>query len=261
MQQLEWSAISQPRFRGLEELSCRDTKINPGNVMYLKGGNGAGHRPSGMMNRREMLRLSFAAACSVPLMAAAAETGGASDAVTEPVAALNEALVAIMKAGRTETFAERYALLTPVVERVFDLPLLLKGTVGSRWAALTADEQTALADAFRRYTIASYVASFNNFGGERFEILPDQRSIGEAVVVATRIVPASGKPARIDYVLHSTSGEGGEAWKVTDILLDGSISQVAVQRSEFRGTLLSNVGVAQLIALLDHKSDSLSHTP
>ncbi len=208
-----------------------------------------------------MLRLSFAAACSVPLMAAAAEASDTSDAATEPVAALNAGLVAIMKAGRTQTFAERYALLTPVVERVFDLPLLLRNTVGSRWTALTAEEQATLADAFRRYTISSYVASFNNFGGERFEILPDQRSVGEAVVVATRIVPSSGKPARIDYVVHSATGDGGDAWKVTDILLDGSISQVAVQRSEFRGALTGAVGVAQLITMLDRKSDSLSHTP
>src|SRR5271163_4671450 len=108
--------------------------------MYLRGRNGAGYRPSRRLNRREMLRLSFAAACSVPLMTTGAEADDASDAIAGPVVALNAGLVAVMKIGRTETFATRYALLIPVIERVFDLPLLLRSTIGSRWTALTADE-------------------------------------------------------------------------------------------------------------------------
>ena len=145
-----------------------------------------------------------------------------------------------------------------VIDSVFDLPDILKGAVGPRWAALTPDEQTALLDAFRRFTVSTYVGSFNNFGGERFDILPDQRGVGDSVVVATQIVPKSGKPARLDYVLHSTTGQGAAAWKITDILLDGSFSQVAVQRSEFRSSLAAG-GAAQLISTLDSKSASLSN--
>jgi hypothetical protein len=54
-------------------------------------------------------------------------------------------------------------------------------------------------------------------GGQRFVILPDKRSVGEEVVVATQIVPLSGTPARIDYVLRPEEGEGGVLWKVIDI--------------------------------------------
>jgi phospholipid transport system substrate-binding protein len=210
-----------------------------------------------------MLRLALAAASTAPLLAVATARADATpDAVAGQIAALNDGLVAVMKAGHTQSFAQRYALLTPIIERVFDLPLLLRSTVGAQWTSLTADEQAALIDAFRRYTISTYVASFKSFGGERFEILPEeQRNVGDSVVVATRIVPATGKPARIDYVLHSTKGDDGDAWKVADILLDGSISQVAVQRSEFRSSLRGEAGAAKLIDTLNRKSDSLSSTP
>jgi phospholipid transport system substrate-binding protein len=224
-------------------------------VTHLKGRSRAGrHRPP-PIGRRELLASSLAAACLVPLGRAFADAP--ADAA-KPIAALYDGLLAIMKAGRGVPFATRYAQLAPLVEQVLDLPVLLRGTVGLRWASLTSDDQSALLEAFRRYTVSSYVASFNNFGGERFDVLPDRRSVGEAVVVATQIVPRSGKPARIDYVLHQAADAG--AWKVTDILLDGSISQVAVQRSEFHG-LLGDAGAAPLIAALDRKTATLSGSP
>jgi phospholipid transport system substrate-binding protein len=203
-----------------------------------------------------MLLLTLTAACAVPLAPAIADPD-ALDPVTGPVATLYAALIAAMKSGSDVPFATRYAQLAPVVERTFDLPVILKNTVGLRWSALSSDDQTALLDAFRRYTVTTYVANFNKFGGERFNILPNPQSVGQAMVVATQIVPLSGKPARLDYVLRSEPDAGGLTWKVVDILLDGSLSQVAVQRSEF-SHLLGDSGAAPLIAALDGKTKSLS---
>ena len=82
-------------------------------------------------------------------------------------------------------------------------------------------------------------------------------SVGEKVVVATQIVPVTGAPTRIDYVLRPEEAEGGVQWKAIDVMLDGSISQIAVERSEFFG-LLGNGGVAKLIASLQRKTADLS---
>ncbi|MGO8920410.1 MAG: ABC transporter substrate-binding protein [Stellaceae bacterium] len=204
-----------------------------------------------------MLQLTLVAACLMPLPVAALGTTAASDAVTDPIAQLNAGLLAQTKVGRAAPFAARYAQLAPLIERVFDLPVILRVSVGLRWAKLAQDDQTRLLDAFRSYTVCSYVANFDNYVGQRFVILPEKRSIGEKVVVATQIVPLSGTPTRIDYVLHPDEGEGGVLWKAIDILLDGSISQVAVQRSEFQG-LLGDGDVAKLIAALDRKTTDLS---
>ncbi len=235
-------------------------KTDLGHMMSHTGRNGIDHPLLGRMGRREMLLLMLAAACSMPARTGATDApdGALNERASGPVSALYAGLVAVMKAGRSVPFATRCAQLTPVIDSVFDLPAILKGAVGPRWAALTPDEQAALLDAFRRFTITTYVASFNNFGGERFDILPDQRRVGDSVVVATQIVPGSGKPAQLDYVLHSATGEATATWKITDILLDGSFSQVAVQRSEFRSSLAAG-GAVQLISTLDHKSASLSN--
>jgi phospholipid transport system substrate-binding protein len=50
---------------------------------------------------------------------------------------------------------------------------------------------------------------------------------------------------------------GPAGWKAVDVLANGSISRVAVQRSDFR-ELLANGGVPALMAALQRKVANLS---
>ena len=51
----------------------------------------------------------------------------------------------------------------------------------------------------------------------------------------SQLITPAGEQIRIDYVMRG--GPGG--WRVVDVLVDGSISRVAVQRSDFRSLLAS----------------------
>jgi phospholipid transport system substrate-binding protein len=169
-----------------------------------------------------------------------------------PIHALDDALLNIMHAGTKTPFGERARLVAPAIEAAFDLPLILKISVGARWADLPLPQQLDLTEIFRRYTIASYVANFNGFSGEKFDILPQTRAVGDDQVVATKIVPTAGDPTRIDYVMRRSPG----GWKAVDVLLDGSISRVAVQRSDFRA-LVGSGDASKLIASLRTKTEAL----
>jgi phospholipid transport system substrate-binding protein len=173
--------------------------------------------------------------------------------VTGPVEQLHAGLIGIMKAGRAAPFRQRYEMIAPVVTRTFDLEIILRHAVGVRWTSLPADQQAALADAFRRYTIASYVANFDGYSGERFEVVPAIRAVGGDRVVSTRIVAPSGKAHALDYVMR----QEGVGWKVVDILAEGSISRVAAQRSEMR-SVLADTGSAGLLVSLRQKTAELS---
>ena len=72
------------------------------------------------------------------------------------------------------------------------------------------------------------------------------------VVVATQISPRSGSPTRLDYVMRQMPS----GWRAVDVLADGSISRVAVQRSDFQSLLAS--GGQALIASLQRKVQTLS---
>jgi phospholipid transport system substrate-binding protein len=150
-----------------------------------------------------------------------------------PALLLNRELLRLMKIGHTRSFADRMALLRPAVEQAFNLPLILQNSIGVRYTSIPAAAQAELLEVFTQFTVASYVANFDSFDGERFELLPGLRHVGADDVVQTRIVPPSGDPTRLDYVVRSADG----AWRIIDVLLNGSISRVAVQRSDFRSLI------------------------
>jgi phospholipid transport system substrate-binding protein len=206
------------------------------------------------IGRRGLLSLAataFVAATS--WHPAAAETTGDAGSMA-PIQQLDAALLAAMKAGRSTPFAQRFATLAPVIEKTFDLDAVLAASVGLHWPELPSDQKAQLLAVFRRYTVASYAANFDNYTGQRFQIAPAARSVANGdVVVQTKLIAADGSSNQLDYVMRN----GPSGWRAVDVLADGSISRVAVQRSDFRH-LLTSGGVPALLGGLQHKVANLS---
>ncbi len=199
-----------------------------------------------MLPRRVLLWAAPLGLVSVAALAA-------DPSAAAPIEALNQALLAAMKQGKGSPFTQRYNALAPAVDRAFDLTAVLHASIGPRFSSLPADQQAKLLDTFRKFTIASYAANFDSFGGEKLTVLPDQRSVGADLVVPTEIVPAQGEPTRIDYVMR----RGTQGWHAVDVLLNGSISQNAVKRSDFR-SLVTATSAQPLIDSLQRKIAELS---
>jgi phospholipid transport system substrate-binding protein len=175
------------------------------------------------------------------------------DAVIAPIKQLIDGLQQVMKAGSGTPFSRRFDMLAPVIDRTFDLAAILRESVGPPWAALPPDQQALLAEAFRRYTVATYVNSFDTDDGLQFEVKSQTRPVGDEQVVETKIIPKTGDSHELDYVMR----QGNAGWRVRDVLADGSISRVAVQRSDFR-RLLTRGGAQALVDSLRTKSADLS---
>ena len=171
-----------------------------------------------------------------------------------PIERLDGALLVAMKAGDRTSFTERYRALAPVVEQVFNLDAVLAASVGLSWATLPEAQKADLATAFRRYTISSYVSNFNSYNGQSFQVLPSVRAVATGeVVVQTQLVQVNDSPVELSYVVRI----GPAGWQVVDVLTNGSISRVAVQRSDFHELLIAG-GVPALTAGLGRKVASLS---
>jgi phospholipid transport system substrate-binding protein len=196
------------------------------------------------MKRRTVIALAllapFAARADLPAPAA-------------PIAALNQGLLTVMHMGKSTAFAARAQVLLPLVQQAFDLEQILQNSIGLRWPSFTPPQKQDLLEAFTRWTVATWVSNFDTYDGEVFKISPNLRQVGAGEIVETEIVPRSGSSTRLDYVMRNVAG----AWKAIDILVDGSISRVAVQRSDFRG-LLRTGDPAPLIANLRYKADALA---
>ena len=206
------------------------------------------------IGRRGLLSFAATAFAAVipwrPAAAGIADGAGAS----APIQQLDAALLAAMKAGRSTRFAQRFDALAPVIEQTFDLDAVLAASVGLRWPDLPGDQKAQLLAAFRRYTVASYAANFDNYAGQTLQISPAARSVGNGeVVVETKLTATDGSSHQLDYVMRN----GPSGWRAVDVLADGSISRVAVQRSDFRH-LLASGGVPALLGGLQQKVANLS---
>jgi phospholipid transport system substrate-binding protein len=202
------------------------------------------------IGRRRWLRGTLALAG----IAVALPRANADPAAVAPIRELCDHLLEIMRAGQATPFPQRFATLAPVIDRAFDLPAILQLSIGPSWSGLASDQQTGLLTAFRRYTVANYVNSFDNYNGQHFDVSPDTKSLPNGEQLAqTKIISSSGDSHELDYVMR----RGGNAWRAVDVLADGSISRVAVQRSDFR-RLVSRGGAQALIESLNHKTADLS---
>lgn len=202
--------------------------------------------------RRTLLRGAALALLAVPAKADPASAAGP----IPPIQRLDQALLTIMQQGKTTPFARRVAELTPAIEAALNLPVILRVSVGPAWAGLKPEDQRRLLDVFRQYTVATFVENFDSYDGQRITVSPQTRTLSDgAQVVRTNIIPRSGVGGHtIDYVMRQTPGG---VWKATDVLADGTISRVAVMRSDFAG-LLAQGGAAGLEASLQRKTAVLA---
>jgi phospholipid transport system substrate-binding protein len=202
------------------------------------------------INRRGLLGLAIASVIVTPPWSSA--RGDTSPAT--PIGRLNEALIATMKAAGHTSFDDRYRTLAPVIEQAFNLEAVLAASVGLSWSTMTDAQKAQLAAAFRRYTVSSYVSNFDSYNGQSFEILPATHTLPNGdVVVQTRLVRINNSPLSLDYVMR----RGPAGWQGVDVLTDGAISRVAVQRSDFRRLLMAG-GVSALAEGLGRKVANLT---
>ena len=170
---------------------------------------------------------------------------------------LDDGLLSMMKAGPAAGFSGRAAVIAPVLDQVFDLAEMTRLTLGSAGRSLTPEQTEKVVTAFRRFSVANYAKNFDSFSGERFEQDAPHSGGAGVMVVPTKLFPSDGSaPVELDYVLKVS----GDQWKITDVLADGAISQMAARRVEFTAILRKD-GADGLVNALDARSKALSIAP
>jgi phospholipid transport system substrate-binding protein len=200
-------------------------------------------------SRRHLLILPLA-------ILAGRRTAIAADSDAAPAALIERlyaTLLAVMKQAKKLSFDERYSRLAPAIEQAFDLGLMARIAVGPGWAALTADQQRRLSAAFARYTISNYANRFDDYGGERFEVSPKAAPNPNGVIVDSKLVKSNGETVNLNYLMRQ---DAAGSWKVIDVYLSGTVSELATRRSEF-SAVLQRGGAEALVQMIEQRSAAL----
>jgi phospholipid transport system substrate-binding protein len=201
-----------------------------------------------MIARRTLLGLAMA------VLATGGKAVAADGSPTATVESFYQALLGVMKEGPSLGFGGRRERLAPAIKQAFDLPLMTRLMVGPHWSSLSPEQQQQLVEAFTNFSIATYANRFDDYSGERFQVDPNAApGANGAVTVHTRLVKSDGEPVTIDYQLRDSAG----SWRIVDVYLAGTVSELATRRSEF-SSVLRRGGAAALVDLLQQKTAQLS---
>jgi phospholipid transport system substrate-binding protein len=181
-------------------------------------------------------------------LAPPANAGPASDIIGK----LNTVFIDVMQNTKSLGYESRYKKLEPALAEAYDFAEMTRVATGRHWRSLTDDQKRQLVAAFHDLSIATYAARFGGFGGGHFEILGEETAPAGSVRVNNQIVPASGVPIRVDYLLRQNGGQ----WRVIDVYLKSSVSELAMRRGEFTG-ILAKRGFDGLIAEIKAKISKL----
>jgi phospholipid transport system substrate-binding protein len=202
------------------------------------------------ISRRWILVASIAAVMSLGLMPPTRAASAQSAA--DRIGVLYTALIQTMQQAKQLGINGRFDRLAPVLSNIYDIPSMARAAVGPSWAGLDPTQQASITNSFNRMMVANYASQFDGFSGERFEILQTIDRTPADKLVKTHLVQANGKAVELDYLMRNSGGQ----WRVVDVYLDGTISELASRRAEFSAILKSG-GPQALINSLRRQGDKL----
>ena len=165
----------------------------------------------------------------------------------------HETLIGVMKESDTLGYDGRRDRLTPVLVETFDFDFMAEKSAGRHWKDLSEEQQARWRDAFRDHIVANYAGRFKGFTGQSFESRGEEEAPRETMLVKTTLHDPQGDDVQLNYRLHETD----DGWRVIDIYMHGTVSELALRRAEY-STALERQGVDSVIDSLRKQADDLA---
>lgn len=169
-------------------------------------------------------------------------------AATKVVESLHDEMLAVMKDGKALGFDGRLARLQKAIEDRYDFAFMAEKSVGLAWKDIDEAQRAQLVDAMGRLAGNTYAGRMKDFSGEKFETLGTQPAAQATMLVRTQILEPTGKKTSLDYRLRETPAGP----KIVDVFYDGTVSELAMRRSEY-SSLLKKGGFPLLMDAIEKK--------
>jgi len=160
------------------------------------------------------------------------------------LASVNELHESLIKISDKTINIDNLAMIDDVVKNSYDLEKMGKIIIGIDWKQMDTKTQKEFINVFKRFISVNYFRRFNKINELNFEN-QTVTDIENKFKLARVILTADNEKFKIDYLL----GLKNEKWKIFDVLLDGSISEVATKKSDFK-KIIKEEGVSGLVKSL-----------
>ena len=133
-----------------------------------------------------------------------------------------------------------------IVSNTYDIKKMSKIILGKFWSESKAHDKAKFVEKFSLYISSNYINRFKDKKDFNYEY-EDIDKIGENYRLAHTIFKfGETEKLKVNYMLIKKD----DKWFIFDVLLNGSISEIATKKSEFHETL-NKGGITSLISLID----------
>jgi phospholipid transport system substrate-binding protein len=182
------------------------------------------------------------------LLLADAALAADKTAPVQVVEKLHAGMIDVMRTGGSTSFETRAERLDALLDASFDLDFMARKSLGKSFDALSAEDQKSWIALFRRFMVANYAGRVTAYSGQSFATLGEDPAAQDTVLVRTRLTDPGGENMDLGYRLRQTGG----SWKIIDVYLKGTVSELALRRSDFTA-ILDRDGFAALVRSVEAK--------
>jgi len=166
---------------------------------------------------------------------------------------LHATLLTAMKDADKLGYEGRRKLIEPVVDETMDLPFMAEKAAGRFWKDFSEADRARWVAAFRGNTVANYAGRFNRFSGQSFVTYGEEPAPFDTLLVKTTLKDPEGEDVQLNYRMKTES----DHWRVIDIYMHGTVSELALRRAEY-SSALERDGLDKVVQSLERQAAKLS---
>ena len=138
-----------------------------------------------------------------------------------------------------------------LINLTYDTEKMLSLIIGDIWKNQNNAIKSEMISVFEEYITKNYVKRFSKIKNPDFENL-EEKKIGSHLMVKSNLILNGKEKVSINYLLTLK----GKQWRIFDVLLAGSVSEVATKKSEF-SSFIKEGSISPLIEALKEKNKEL----
>ena len=144
-----------------------------------------------------------------------------------------------------------YNTTKKLITETYNTEKMLKMIIGDSWKNLNKEIKKEIINVFEEYIAKNYIKRFSKIKNLQFSSL-EEKKIGNYKTVKSNLILENDEKISISYLLSPKRQE----WKIFDVLLAGSVSEIATKKSEFKSFIVDG-NINPLIDALKKKNKTL----
>jgi phospholipid transport system substrate-binding protein len=164
-------------------------------------------------------------------------------------------LIDVMKNATALGLEGRKQKLAPALDETYDFPAMAQRSLSTHWSELQPAQRQRFIEVFRGMTLRTYATRFDGYDNERFETVGEEASIAGTTIVRS-VLHATDQDVHLDYRLRPTPS----GFRVIDVYLDGTVSELALRRAEYT-SVFERSGFDALVSELEKKISDAPGAP